>query len=94
MLAPEFKLTNKQAVAHKKAEVKEMIGRLDLIAAFPHIFSTLWYSSLPCFDIRNITIHRDGGSYLLKMPIQPFSKRCRLKIKLLRPIPVQFQAGM
>jgi hypothetical protein len=66
MLAPEFKLTNKQAVAHKKAEVKEMIGRLDLIAAFPHIFSTLWYSSLPCFDIRNITIHRDGGSSVLK----------------------------
>ena len=66
MLAPEFKLANKQAVAHKKAEVKEMISRLDLKAAFPYLFSTLWYSSLPCFDIRNITIHRDGGSSILK----------------------------
>jgi hypothetical protein len=56
MLDPALKLSNKQAIAHKKAEIADMMQRLNASSAFPSMFATLWYSTLPCFDIRNITI--------------------------------------
>ncbi len=40
------------AITYIKAEIKDMMHRLNQVAAFKPIFSTLWYSSLPCFDIR------------------------------------------
>jgi hypothetical protein len=36
---------------------------------FQTYFSFLWYSSLPCFDIANITAERDGETAILKQCI-------------------------
>ncbi len=66
MLDPILKLQNKQAIAYKKAEMKEMMSRLNQKKAFTSIFATLWYASLPCFDVRNITASWNGDRSLLR----------------------------
>jgi len=54
------------AVAYKHAEMKDIIRRLNHSAVFQSIFQILWYSSLPCFDIRNKTAFSNGASALLQ----------------------------
>ena len=66
MLDPSLKLQNRQAIAYKKAEMKEMMSRLNQTEAFRSIFATLWYASLPCFDVRNITARWNGDRALLR----------------------------
>ena len=56
MLNKTLKLYKRQMIAYKKAEIKDMMKRLDQNKAFNAIFKALWYSPLPCFDIRNITL--------------------------------------
>ena len=48
------------------SEISDILQRLDLSAAYKAIFQILWYSSLPCFDIRNITAYSNGASSLLQ----------------------------
>ena len=40
--------------------------RLDQTKAFDALLSTLWYASLPCYDIKNVTAVRDGERAVLK----------------------------
>jgi hypothetical protein len=54
------------AVAYIKAEITDMAIRLEKMSAYSSIFQTLWYSSLPCFDIRNLTAFSNGASALLQ----------------------------
>ena len=35
--------------------------------AYKGIFSTLWYSTLPCFDLKGLTAQDDGHKSLLKV---------------------------
>jgi len=56
----------KLAVEYKKAELSDILQRLNMSAAYQSIFKTLWYSSLPCFDIRKITGFNNGASALLQ----------------------------
>jgi hypothetical protein len=65
MLDPELKLPSKLEVARKKVLLKNMLQRLDKPAAFESLFASLWYASLPCFDIQSITADTNGGSALL-----------------------------
>ncbi len=55
MLNPDLKLHYHRAIAYQKAEVMSMFKRLDLKKSYESIFQTLWYSSLPCFSVINIT---------------------------------------
>ena len=71
LLDPDVALYFRQMVLYKKAELNTVIQKLDLRGAFESLFSTLWYSQLPCFDIINITsdsnqTSRDGGSSILR----------------------------
>ena len=66
MLSPSLKRDNKLAIAYKKAELKDMMKRLNQTAAFKSIFSSLWYAYLPCFDIRNMTSTKNGGRSVLR----------------------------
>jgi hypothetical protein len=45
---------------------KSVILRIDLQASYKNIFSFLWYSSLPCFDLNGITSLVPGERSLLK----------------------------
>jgi hypothetical protein len=71
LLDPLAALYFRQIVSYKKAESKSMIQKMDLRGAFESLFSTLWYSQLPCFDIRNITSNssltsQNTGSSILR----------------------------
>ena len=45
---------------------KDLFKRLDLSTAFNAYFSSLWYSTLPCYDIQGVSAQKDGDSSLLK----------------------------
>ncbi len=51
LLDPNLKLEFKKAIAYKKAEIVEMIQRLNMAGAYQSMFSTLWYSTYPCSNI-------------------------------------------
>jgi hypothetical protein len=55
LLNQDLKLKYQQAIAYKKAQILDMIKRVNLNDAYHSIFQTLWYSSIPCFDVRNIS---------------------------------------
>ncbi len=63
---PNKRQQNKLAIAYRKAEMKDIFQRLDITDAYHSIFQTLWYSSLPCFDVRNLTAFNNGASSLLR----------------------------
>ena len=67
LLDPKKKLAFKKAVAQKKADFKEIFDRLDLKSSFPSMFSILWYSTLPCHDVRGVTSKVDGERSVLKL---------------------------
>jgi len=63
MMNPQLKQKYQQAIAYQKAEIIDMIKRLDMIKAYQWIIRSLWYSFVPCFDVRNIT----AGTYEMSM---------------------------
>jgi hypothetical protein len=65
MLDKNLDKQKKLAISYKIAELTDIMQRLDQSTAYQSIFQTLWYSSLPCFDIRNITAYNNGASSLL-----------------------------
>ena len=50
-------------VKHSK---KMLFQSLNLTTGFKEYFSFLWYSSLPCFDVKGITADENGESAILK----------------------------
>ena len=48
------------------ANFQKMFARLDQTASFKGIFTNLWYSSLPCYDVNGITSDHAGEKSLLK----------------------------
>jgi len=54
-------------ISHKKSRMQANFRQLNMSKeGFGAYFSFLWYSSLPCFDVTNITAERNGDSALLK----------------------------
>jgi hypothetical protein len=67
MFNPEVKLPIGRSLAIKKQLAKDMLQRLDRTAAYGSLFETLWYASLPCFDVRNLTHDgQTGGTAALR----------------------------
>jgi hypothetical protein len=64
LLNPELKLKYQQAIAYKKAEIMDMILRINIGTAYQAIFQSLWYSFIPCIDVRNITFGLNDMSLL------------------------------
>jgi len=55
------RLANKSIV-----ELKSFFGRIDKTKALPALFTVLWYSTLPCFDLMGFTSTKRGEKSLLK----------------------------
>ena len=53
-------------MAHAKKQVKEDFAKLDLIEGYDAMFELLWYSQLPCFDVKNVTSTKDQQFGILK----------------------------
>jgi len=54
------------SLSKKKTAFSGMMARLDGTRAFESIFSTVWYATMPCFDVANITAERDGEKAVMK----------------------------
>jgi len=50
----------------KKAKYKSVFDRINKTSGFEGIFSLLWYSGLPCFDVNGITSTFEGEKSVLK----------------------------
>ena len=55
MLDPGEAEARQKAVKAAQAEYDANFGSLDLKKAYQSMFEILWYSQLPCFDVKNIT---------------------------------------
>jgi amiloride-sensitive sodium channel len=66
LLDPKYNAFKKQAVALKEKNIKKQYKKLNQTMAFEAIFSNMWYSSLPCFDVKGITAESDGEKSILK----------------------------
>jgi hypothetical protein len=43
-----------------------MFNRLNQVESYRGFFSSMWYSTLPCFDVKGVTAEKDGKRSLLK----------------------------
>ncbi len=66
LLDPKKQSTQKKGISQKKADFKDMMKRLDQTAAFKSVFSSLWYASMPCYDVKNVTGNSNGERSVLK----------------------------
>jgi len=55
LLDKDLKLQYQQAITYKKAEIMDMVKRINMNEAYQSIFQSLWYSFIPCFDVRNVS---------------------------------------
>jgi hypothetical protein len=44
----------------------KMFSRLNQTIAFPALLQSLWYSTLPCYDVKGISADKDGEMAILK----------------------------
>jgi len=66
LLDPSLQAEKNRAVSLKRDYFKGLFKSLNQTASFRALFSNLWYSTLPCFDVRGITAERDGDRSMLK----------------------------
>ena len=45
----------KRLVTRARESVKETFSNMDLEKSYPALFEVLWYSQLPCFDVKDVT---------------------------------------
>ena len=45
----------KQKMAEAKKDYDENFGQVNLQVAYDSLFEILWYSQLPCYDVKNVT---------------------------------------
>ena len=64
LLNPSSRLKYKQAIAYQKAEIIDMFKRIQMEQAYQSLLQSLWYSFIPCFDVRNITFSLSEMSLL------------------------------
>jgi len=55
LLNSSLKLKYEKAIAYQKAEIMDMINRIDMEKAYQSILKSLWYSYIPCYDVKNIS---------------------------------------
>ena len=66
MLDPDLQDNKTKALQQIKFVYKDMMKRLDQTKSFKALFSNLWYATLPCYDIKDVTSKRNGERAVLK----------------------------
>ena len=68
MLDPAEVENRKKADVEARQTYNQNFGQLDLknLTTYLKLFEILWYSQLPCFDVRNITSTQQGATSMLK----------------------------
>ena len=44
----------------------KQFGDMDMITSYKYMYEVLWYSQLPCFDLKNITSNSPGEAAIIK----------------------------
>lgn len=55
MLDPNDKVSRHELVEEEKRKYRENFGSIDIKKSYENLFEVLWYSQLPCYDIKDIT---------------------------------------
>ena len=71
---PSLQLDKKKAMEQKTTYFKDMYERLNQTSAFEALFTNLWYSTMPCFDVRGT--HPFGVSKIDDFKREPTCKIC------------------
>ena len=66
MLDPSKAEERRQLIAEARERFYQDFGDLNYKVAYQSLFELLWYSQLPCFDIRNITSKEKDEMSLVK----------------------------
>ena len=64
-LDPSKEEIRQAQIQAKKESYQDRFGRLDLVKSYKPLFELLWYSQMPCFDVRGLTSEvKDENSFL------------------------------
>ena len=55
-----------KAVEEAKDQYNREFGSMNVTQSYHSLFEILWYSQLPCFDVRNITSEQEDEMSLIK----------------------------
>ena len=66
LLNPDKKGERKENEVKAQQKYEDEFGNMDLQASFPNLFTIMWYSQLPCFDVKNITSNAAGKTSIIK----------------------------
>ena len=63
---PSKKKERDEAKLFAKENYFQQFGDMDMITSYKYMFEVLWYSQLPCFDLKNITSNSPGEAAIIK----------------------------
>ena len=63
---PIFHEDQKYHITQQFNNVHRVFKKIDWSNSFKNLFSALWYSSMPCYDLKDLTAHSDKESSFLK----------------------------
>jgi hypothetical protein len=63
---PKYKDDIMTGATRQKTAYKDLFRRLNQTAVFKSMFSMLWYSTIPCFDVKGVTSETDGEKGMLR----------------------------
>ena len=66
LLDPEKKMKNENRAFTNISEYIALFQKLNKFVSLPFLFSALWYSRLPCIDVKGITSEKLGDRSILK----------------------------
>ena len=66
ILDPSKSKERKEKVIEARKKYDEEFGSLDMTKAYANLFEILWYSQLPCYDVKNITSEARDEMSLIK----------------------------
>ena len=66
LLNPDMANERKGKEEEAKEKFNDQFGGMDLQKSYRNLFPILWYSQLPCFDVKNITSNTPGEMSIIK----------------------------
>ena len=66
MLDPAKRTERNETIEATKDDWNKKFGNLNFVKAYEKLFELLWYSRLPCFDVRNVTSYERDEMSVIK----------------------------
>ena len=66
MFDPNKQTEREERTQEAKIEYEENFGKADLQKAYDSLFEILWYSQLPCYDVKDVTSNSPDQMSIIK----------------------------